>query len=354
MNFSQQLMDQLNDAYNRRMALFLNVQHDDEDDAIPETDTYDLYQVLIDRSGENGLKSLTRFSINEFQNIYQICEIPLKAVADKKGRSGKLNPRDKLLVTLTYLVTGMKYTQIAQVFDIRLPLLQRSIDVTLKTISTILYEQFVRHNIVPLSPDEKHFDNYPQACGAIDTTLIIISKPKNRDVQRQFWSVKHHACGVKVQALVRPNGICSAVSCAYPGSTHDMTIIRESDWVNTILTYVHDLPNNARVIHHYPCLFDKGYTGINSFYPEAIVTIRKPVGRDLSPEQNEINNRIESDRAIVENFFGRLKTLFGILASRFRGDRDNHLIHILRICISLANYYNTLRSMKIGDQKFKK
>ena len=53
MNFSQQLIEQLNNAYNRRMALFLNAQHDDEDDTIPETKTYDLYQVLIDQSGEN-------------------------------------------------------------------------------------------------------------------------------------------------------------------------------------------------------------------------------------------------------------------------------------------------------------
>ena len=53
---------------------------------------------------------------------------------------------------------------------------------------------------------------------------------------------------------------------------------------------MYDRPNNARVTHHYPCLFDKGYTGINAFYQEAIVTIRKPVGRDLPPEQNEINN----------------------------------------------------------------
>ena len=184
----------------------------------------------------------------------------------------------------------MKYSQIAQVFDIRLPLLQRSINATLKTILTILYEKYASHNIIPLSQDEKHFDNYPQACSTIDTTLIIISKHKNRDVQRQFWLVKHHACGVKVQALVRPNGICSAVSCAYPGSIHDITIIRESNWVNTILAYAHDLPNNARVIRHYPCFFDKVYTGISAFYPEAIVTIRKPIGRDLSPEQNEINN----------------------------------------------------------------
>ena len=131
---------------------------------------------------------------------------------------------------------------------------------------------------------------------------------------------------------------------------HDMNVLKTSNWVNSLLSYTISLPNGASVTHHYQCLFDIGYTGLNNSYPEAVVTIRKPIGRDLTQEENAINNRIESDRVIVENFFGRLKSTFGILGSRFRGDKKNHLQHIIPICMSLTNYYSSLHPMRQESQ----
>ena len=199
--------------------------------------------------------------------------------------------------------------------------------------------------------NELKFKYYSNACGAIDTTLIEISKPRDRAEQKQFWSTKNHACGINIQELVRPNGICTSFVYGYPGSMHDMNVLKTSNWINTLLSYVVTLPNGASVIHHHQCLFDKGYTELNNLYPEAVITIRKPTGRALTQEENIINNRIESDRAIVENFFGRLKSIFGILGSRFRGNKKNHLQHRIPICMSLTNYYSSLHPMRQAQER---
>ena len=348
MNFDEQLFRGLEDAHRQRVEMFLHLQNEDDTNDQPE-ETYDLFKSLIENRGEQGLLTLTRFKINEFLNIFEICRISIETAIDKKGRKCKLNPCDRLLVTLTYLATGMKYSQMGNLFNIRLPLLQRAIDSTLKCISPVLTRKFVCCNQVALN-NELKFKYYPDACGAIDTTLIEISKPRDRGDQKKFWSTKHHACGIKIQALVRPNGICTSFVFGYPGSMHDMNVLKTSNWINTLLSYVVSLPNGSSVTHHHQCLFDKGYTGLNNLCPEAVVTIRKPVGRDLTQEENSINNRIESDRVIVENFFGRLKSIFGILGSRFRGDKKNHLQHIISICMSLTNYYSSLHPMRQAQE----
>lgn len=342
MNFNDELFRQIEEAHRNRVELYTqNIEV--ADDSTPVEENVDLYNSLIAKKGEQGLVVLTRFKIVEFQHIVEICKAPLES-GSKKGRCCKLNTVDKILVTLTYLATGMKYEQMGTLFDIRLPLLQRTIDVTLKSISTPLFKEFINRK-VPLD-NELQFKHYPQACGAIDTTLIPISKPRNFEEQKQYYSMKHGQCGVKIQALVRPNGICTMFTFGYPGSVHDMKVLKISNWVNTILSYSVTLANNATAIHHYPCLFDKGYTGLNNTYSEAIVTIRKPKNRDLTQEENNVNNRIEGDRSIVENFFGRLKTIFGILAVRFRGDKKNHLQHIIPICMSLTNYHISLHPLR--------
>ena len=346
MNFSEQMFRFLEDVHRQRVQQFLQPNQDDEDAV--QQEKYDLYNDVIRNRGEQGLVVLTRFNVREFYNIFEICKASIESNA-KRGRPCKLNTIDKLLVTLTYVSAGLKYSQMGSMFNIRLPLLQRAIDLTLKSISGVLVENFFNHKVA--LNNEKQFKYYPLACGAIDTTLVQISKPRSKTEQKLYWSHKHSQCGIKIQALVRPNGICTSFMFGYPGSIHDMKVLEESNWVNTILSYVDELPNHARVTHHYPCLFDKGYTGLNNTYPEAIVTIRKPRNRELSQEENNINNRIESDRIIVENFFGRAKGLFGIIATRFRGDKKNHLKHIIPICMSLTNYHISIHPLRQEEEQ---
>ena len=347
MNFNNEIFNNLEEAHRRRVEFFTQ-HHDEDDENLNVNEKIDLFNSQIEKKGEQGLVVLTRFKITKFKHIVEICKESLNCCS-KMGRTCKLNITDKMLVTLTYLATGMKYEHMGTLFNIRLPLLQRAIDMTLKSISSALVNEFFKLK-VPLN-NEKKFKYHPQACGAIDTTLIPISKPHNFEEQKKHYSMKHGQCGIKIQALVRPNGICTTFAFGFPGSVHDMKVLELTNWVNSYLSYNVTLANNANAIHHYPCLFDKGYTGLHNTCHEAIITIRKPKFHDLSQDENDLNNRIESDRIIVENFFGRLKSIFGILATRFRGDKKNHLKYIIPICMSLTNYHISLHPLRVEDDE---
>ena len=71
-----------------------------------------------------------------------------------------------------------------------------------------------------------------QAVGAIGTTFILINKPGSHDDQKKNWSFKHGQCGVKIQALVRPNGLCALFQVGIQGSVHDLTALKESLWLD--------------------------------------------------------------------------------------------------------------------------
>ena len=129
----------------------------------------------------------------------------------------------------------------------------------------------------------------------------------------------------------------------------DLNVLKESGWIEKFTLPI-EMPNGTRITRRLPVLLNKGYTGLNNQgYPEAIVTIKKPIGRDLTPQEQEVNHLIESDRAIVENYFGRMKTIFGVTAGRFRGNRENFLTNIMEICIALTNYHITLHPLRNED-----
>ena len=293
--------------------------------------------------------TLTRFNIAEFDEIYNYVH-PLLRIPGQ-GRNRSLPPKDMLLVALTYIDTGSKYSIIAQIFTIDESLAWRTIQWTIRAIAKPLVTKYC---IMPIQLDdnELHFIHFPQAVGAIDTSFILINKPEDRQEQRKNWSFKHEACGVKIECLIRPNGLCTLFQVNIPGSVHDITIFKESHWLENCLTFQRTMQNGLVVPGHLPVLFDKGYTGLNTQgYPEAIVTIRKPTGRDLSPQEIEINSKIESDRAVVENYFGRLKSNCGILATKYRGDRFKLFPAIMETCIALTNFYISRHPLRRNEQQ---
>ncbi|KAJ0405908.1 hypothetical protein ATCC90586_005853 [Pythium insidiosum] len=56
-------------------------------------------------------------------------------------------------------------------------------------------------------------------------------------------------------------------------------------------------------------LTDKGYQGAASFV-RAIHPKKKPVGGSLTAEELQRNARVSSDRVLVENYFGRVCSLW--------------------------------------------
>ena len=226
-----------------------------------------IFEQIIEIRGEPGIHTVTRFSLNEFREIFEICRPHLHRSG--KGRQFKLNPVDMSLVTITFLTTGCKYNTLSQMFLLDDSLVHRTIQFTVKHIAKPLVDRFCQQPIL-LDPNEKHFQNFPNAIGAIDTTFILIEKPIDKEEQKRNWSYKHGTCGVKIQCLVRPSGLCSKFVANVPGSIHDITIFKQSGWLEKF-AFPMQMENGTTIIKHLQALFDKGYTGLNNQgYPEAI------------------------------------------------------------------------------------
>lgn len=80
----------------------------------------------------------------------------------------------------------------------------------------------------------------------------------------------------------------------------------------------------------------------------AIVPRKKPENVNLDHEDPRQNDRISSDRVIVENYFGRLGTLWTRVGSKYRWDSGSYDF-LFKLCLSLTNIHICWHSHRQGD-----
>lgn len=126
------------------------------------------------------------------------------------------------------------------------------------------------------------------------------------------------------------------------------------DFHKTALKKVHDerhLEDNYLLCDKYPdywaILMDKGYQGCGDIL-RCYTPTKKTVGKMLSYEDQVQNKKIASDRIIVENFFGRMSTLWGVVSIKYRWD-ENFYDKFFRMALSLTNYHVRNQPLRAVD-----
>ncbi|RHZ02951.1 hypothetical protein DYB35_013554, partial [Aphanomyces astaci] len=134
---------------------------------------------------------------------------------------------------------------------------------------------------------------------------------KNFPAARYATNVTFQQTNVEVSVV--PNGFAIDCTKFYKGSVSDKTIFDEnidSHLANlakrTGETTLEDLEPG---MEQWAVLADKGCQGIQHNV-WAVLPLKKPVGGILTFAEQAKNDRIASDRVIVENYFGRLKTFW--------------------------------------------
>jgi DDE superfamily endonuclease/Helix-turn-helix of DDE superfamily endonuclease len=126
--------------------------------------------------------------------------------------------------------------------------------------------------------------------GILDGTVVRIDR-LGGDLDRLYYSGKHHHHGVNLQGLIDPrHGDLAWISDGLPGSTHDLTAAR----IHGIIA--------AADRAHVELLGDKGYQGAGG----TVTTPHK--GRKLTREQKSHNRMVNSVRGPGERGFAVLKT----------------------------------------------
>jgi hypothetical protein len=210
----------------------------------------------------------------------------------------------------------------------------------------VLFEQRLPTNASAVIPTLA-FVRYEDVFGIVDPTPIYIQRPKF-DNQR-YYSGKFKRHCVKIQALVTAEGQCVHRSRVFPGTRHDKGIFDESgilDFITTVRRTRHQPPVRQSI------MADLGYAGIQRTCPNAVLPIKRHPGKSLTSSEKKTNRSISRIRVFVENYFGRWKALFGIIAFAYRGEL-RFLEDIVAVTLGITNWYierHPLRRLSDSDE----
>lgn len=84
-------------------------------------------------------------------------------------------------------------------------------------------------------------------------------------------------------------------------------------------------------------LVDSGYQGLQRSV-NAILPAKKRANRRFTRQQRRHNQDLASERVICERFYGRLKTKFRIMSSKYRNSREEYG-RLFMLCTALTNYH---------------
>ena len=300
------------------------------------------FEKLLEQKGEEGFKNITGFTSAEFLRLLE--EITPLIPPRGRGRT-EMSMKDSMVLFLAWATSGMTFSEIATHLNVPNTTVFRTITNFVSRTKDAFVAKFIP-NTIEAAEATRNFTNFPHAFGAVDATVIPIFRPSDHDAQVEYFSGKHKIHCVKFQCLVNPDGLAVHLSKVVEGSMHDKKLFDESGLTQFLA--------NSRVVGGHAVterkhiLCDAGYVGIQHTHPEAIIAKKKPMNAEMSDEHKEFNRLLSSDRMIVENYFGRMKVIFGSVHAKFRC-KIQFLKNLVPILISVTNYHIQLHPLRRED-----
>jgi hypothetical protein len=313
----------------RRETERLSRLHIDEEEetGVPANEPLFSVTAIARDRGSRYIASMIRFTWEEFQELH--AEVGRAVLQKGRGRRRRLEPIDRFFVFILYLTSGFTYREVSNCTKLATTCVSRIVEACLRETTAILEARMPSDSADVTS--EEAFENFPAVFGIVDASPVFINRPSRH--QEQYYSGKFKRHCVKVQALVTPDGLCVHLSRVFRGRTHDKAIFDQS-WISGFLIDAGEDGRDRRKL----IMGDLGYVGIQKSGVRALLPHKRGRGQDLTEEQKEENRKLSHDRILVENFFGRWKSLFGICQGRYRGDLKN-LSQIIRSTIIMTNWY---------------
>ena len=147
----------------------------------------------------------------------------------------------------------------------------------------------------------------------LDGTHMCIDRSKDKDRRRIDYSGKKKAFTLNTNVITDTSKRILWIGKTAPGSTHDLTLLKEDPPDLGILTRI--MSDGGTPEQDQPVLYvDKGYQGISECYPGA--DTRQPAKRrrnskgragGLTQEELSRNKEINCIRVVVEHAIGRIK-----------------------------------------------
>ena len=237
---------------------------------------------------------------NELRIDRHVFEDVVNAVADiplqRRGRRPFIfSHRERILFLHTFLAFGLHIAHM-----LVLPRIKSSSEVN--AIAKRIASQYSeRLNTIFITRRDESRDDPDGAGFVVDCTVVQSKRPCLPFEEAKVWfSGKHNIYCLKKEVVVNAtSGTAAFVESAFPGSIHDLTILRKS------ATKLVPLTEGSRL------LADKGYRGGEADVCSLLV-VTEQSGRSL-------RNR----RVIVECFFGRLKRKYATFSGKWVLDEQS-------------------------------
>ncbi|KAF0685323.1 Aste57867_22743 [Aphanomyces stellatus] len=312
------LLENLQQQREAKGARYSAVRRDEMDAEIESSAP--VYDAFFQERGPQGIHTMTNFSPSEINILWcDVRHFVMKHWNVGSGRKCTVSPRDLLFMLLTSMKHCGSWDVVAAVFQEKAPSFE-------KRIVKFLNNLHPSPGAQQLVAAGQQFANHSFVRYATDATFQQTNVPAaSFNEKKLYFSKKHILYGHKVEVSVLPNGLAIISTRHYKVSVSDKTIFDENlDFhVNNLAKKPSELvmgdegeDNDGRRAVEWAVIADKGYQGIQHAV-RAVLPFKKPAGGVLTFDQERTNDRIAIDRVIVENWFGRLKTLWGECADSY-------------------------------------
>ena len=241
------------------------------------------------------------------RHYVEYCNSPLRRI------------EDKLLFIVVYLRKATTQDIFGEVFKMSQPVANKWIHILHPCLNQALAAvgEMPARNVQELQLAPEKGQLFFQ-----DGTERPIQRPKDPEIQAIFYSGKKKRHCIKNNVLVNRQAKITLLTPTCEGKKHDKKIADETSLV---------LPEGSILAQ------DTGFQGYALANVTMIQPMKKPRGKELTPEQKESNRRISSLRIRVEHAIGGVKR-YRIVKDQLRVRKDDFRDRVMETCCGLHNF----------------
>jgi hypothetical protein len=176
---------------------------------------------------------------------------------------------------------------------------------------------------------KKLLGNKPEEVLLMDCSERTIQRPKDYQVQKDYYSGKKGRHTIKNLAITNPEGRILYLSPTYEGHEHDKAIYDQQEII---------FPDQDSAL-----IVDLGFPGIKAENVSVWMPAKKPKKGVLSQEQKELNRFISSIRVKIEHAFSGVKRL-KIVRDTIRLHGHTAKDEMMEIAVGLHNFRTSKRA----------
>lgn len=270
---------------------------------------------------------------------------------------------DVFLMVLTVLKHGGTWAFLATHFRIQPSSFEKNVSKFVNLINEEIIVQCMdlvlcRYHMKFFFERGLRFGNFPEALYATDVTCQQAIRPNcSMTEAKPYFSPKHKLYGYKTEVSVLPNGMSCFLSDHYFGSIPEVTILRHNIELHSNMTATREWEKENMHLHakeeekdesNWAFLADKAHIG-GSDELRLILPKRNPQRKILDLRSKEPNVAISHDRIIVENYFGRMKAIWGLLSMNYTWEEDIYDT-LMTLGVAITNYNIHIRPLRAEDR----